>query len=88
MALRRGLQLGGYKAEAPPSVHPPEQTVLSREDSTEDQVRGTGTGARDNDDPYEPDDNCILRIHIPFPGAHVVDPKKQGIGCQDVVVYE
>ena len=48
------------------------------------------TTASHEEDPYEPEDNCLLRIHVPFAGGHVVDPSKTNtdIGCQDVVLYE
>eukprot|EP00392_Amoebophrya_sp_AT5.2_P011023 g11098.t1 len=39
------------------------------------------------DDIYHPEDNCFLRIHIPFPGADRIDIKDRERRCQDVVLY-
>lgn len=38
-------------------------------------------------DPYQPEDNCFLRIHIPYPGGSVVPANENGRKCADVVLF-
>ncbi|CAD7937097.1 unnamed protein product [Amoebophrya sp. A120] len=41
----------------------------------------------ENDQIYSPEDNCFLRIHIPFPGGSAITVKDRERRCQDVVLY-
>ena len=58
------------------------------------RAQGEGLETQDVDapdspmDPHDgPEDNCFLRIHIPYPGGTAVPALKAGRKCADVVVY-